>query len=66
MIAQKNLKTVSFKSFITAYHSPLSLFMANKTLSGMKDRCEGTELESHQMAILLPSDRLVRSYMTLS
>ena len=41
-------------------------FMTNKTLSGMKDCCEGTELESHQTAILLPSDRLVQSYMTLS
>jgi len=42
--------------------------MTNKTLNGngIKDHCEGTELESHQMAInifLLPSDGLVRSYI---
>ena len=70
MIAEKNLKTVSSQSFIAAYHSPLNLFMTNETLSDMKDHCQGTELESHQTAIiiflLLPSDGLVRSYMTLS
>jgi len=41
-------------------------FYDQQTLSGMKDHCEGTELESHQTAIiifLLPLDGLVQSYI---
>ena len=55
---------------MTAYHSSLSLSMANKTPSSAKKHHKSTEPESCQTAkisfLLLPSYRLVQNCVNLS